>query len=285
MSCRARPHPLWRSAAAVVVTESVDLATHASEIVAGDTSGGANTSHTIEVPALTALLQAVPAGSPASAYQHAALDMNVLGKATDGARRRTFRYLRELYLLRPDSLLFRALRDLWPTDPAARPMLAGLCALARDPVFRASSNAIMDAIPGDVITSSVLATAVGEHFPDSYGSPTLAKIGRNTFSSWQQSGHLADAGRSAKVRTRPACTPANITYALLLGYIEGVRGQALFDTQWARVIDQPSSSLMDLAVVASREGMLELRQAGGVIEVRFRELLRPFDNEGQERLL
>jgi hypothetical protein len=31
--------------------------------------------------------------------------------------------------------------------------------------------------------------------------------------------------------------------------------------------------------------MLELRQAGGVIEVGFRQLLRPFDNDDQGRLL
>jgi hypothetical protein len=30
--------------------------------------------------------------------------------------------------------------------------------------------------------------------------------------------------------------------------------------------------------------MLELRSAGGVVEVGFRELLRPFDTQGQERL-
>ncbi len=100
------------------------------EIVPGDVSGGTNTSHTIVVPALAALFGAVPADAPASEYEHAVLEADVLGKATDGARQRTFRYLRELYLLRPDSLLFRALRDLWRLDPDARPLLAGLCALA-----------------------------------------------------------------------------------------------------------------------------------------------------------
>ena len=69
-----------------------------------------------------------------AAYERAVLDDNVLGKDTVGARQRTLRYLRELYLLRPDSLLFRALRDLWTDDPAGQPLLAGLCALARDPV-------------------------------------------------------------------------------------------------------------------------------------------------------
>ena len=76
-----------------------------------------------------------------------------------------------------------------------------------------------------------------------------------------------------------------MAYALLLGHLEGVRGRALFDTLWARVLDQPQSHLVDLAAAASQQGMLELRQAGGVIEVGFRELLRPFEADGQGRLL
>ncbi len=63
------------------------------------TSGGAHTSHTVLVGALAALLEVVPPGAPQLAYEHAALDDNVLGKRTEGARRRTFRYLKELYLL------------------------------------------------------------------------------------------------------------------------------------------------------------------------------------------
>jgi len=263
-----------------------DFSLLAAEIVPGGKSGGTNTSHTIVVSSLSALLDAVPHDAPHAAYAQAALEANVLGKDTDGARRRTFRYLRELYLLRPNSLLFRALRDLWPLDPDARPLLAGLCALARDSVFRASSPAITATRPGETLASTDLAAAVGEQFPDSYGAPTLAKIGRNTFSSWEQTGHLKDVGRSAaKERTRAMCRPADVAYALLLGHVTGARGQGLFATPWARVLDHPRSHLLDLATTASQHGMLELRNAGGVIEVGFRELLRPFEVEGQGRLL
>lgn len=270
----------------MTVTESIPLEAHAREIVPGDVSGGTNTSHTIVVTALAAVLDAVPADAAAAAYEEAALDANVLSKDTDGARKRTFRYLRELYLLRPDSLLFRALRDLWPLDPDARPLLAGLCALARDPVFRASSMAITRTRPGDTLTSADLAMVVGEQFPDSYGDGTLAKVGRNASSSWKQTGHLTDAHRAAtKIRTRATCRPADVAYALLLGHLTGASGQGMFDTLWARMLDQPPSHLLDLATTAAQQGMLELRHAGGVIEVGFRELLRPFESARQGRLL
>jgi hypothetical protein len=239
-------------------------------------AGGANTSHTIVVAALRALLNAVPACAPEGDYEKAVMEANVLGKRTEGARRRTFRYLRELYLLRPDAILFRALRDLWADDQRGQPLLAGLCALARDPVFRASSAAITDSSPGACLTSGDMARAVGAHFPDNYGSNTLAKIGRNTFSSWEQTGHLAVGDRPSKARARAACFPSNVTYALLLGYLEGLRGEGLFATSWTRVLDHPRSHLLELAINASQRGLMEFRQAGGIVEVTFHELLRPF---------
>ena len=257
----------------------------AAEIVPGVVSGGTNTSHTIIVGALAALLEAVPPAATAAAYEEAVLEHNVLGKNTDGARRRTYRYLRELYFLRPDSLLFRAARDLWPVDPPAQPLLAGLFALARDAVFRASSTAILDRTAGEAINAADLAAAVGEHFPGNYGDGTLAKIGRNTFSSWEQTGHLVAVGRTSKVRAQATCRPTNVAFALLLGHIEGLRGQALFKTPWAQALDHPTSQLMDLADSASRQGLLELRAAGGVVEVGFRELLRPFNPEQSGQLL
>lgn len=250
-----------------------------SEIVAGDVSGGTNTSHTIGLSGLSALLEAVPPDAAHADYQHAALEDNVLAKDTEEGRRRAFRYLRELYLLRPDALLFRALRDLWTDDPSARPLLAGLCALARDAVFRASSAAILRARPGEALSSADLAEAVLEQFPNSYGESTLAKIGRNTFSSWEQTGHLEGGDRAAKVRARASCEPANVAYALMLGHLEGVRGEALFETLWARVLDRPKAHLFDLAFGASQRGLLEFRHAGGVVDVKFNELLRPFEGK------
>jgi hypothetical protein len=251
----------------------------ANEIVLGDMSGGTNTSHTVIVEALATLFDVVPAGASPSDYERAAIEGNVLGKQTEGARRRTLRYLKELYLLRPDSILFRALRELWPNDLHAQPLLAGLCALARDSVFRASSGAIVSSSPGDILTAKDLAVAVEEHFPTSYSEGTLAKIGRNTFSSWEQTGHLVAGAKNTKVRRRAVGHPASLTYALLLGHLQGARGAALFETRWARILDQPYSHLVDLATSASQQRMLEFRHGGGVIDVTFHELLRPIDGD------
>lgn len=243
-------------------------------IVPGDVSGGTNTSHTIVVSALATLLDAVPPEADPSEYEQAVLGDNVLGKSTDGSRRRTFRYLRELYLLDRRVLLFRALRDLWTDASDGRPLLAGLCALARDSVFRASRPPIARATPGDELTSRDLADAVDAAFPSVYKESTAFKIGRNTFSSWEQTGHLGPAHKSIKVRRHAVCTPATLAYALLLGHLEGTRGVALFESTWTDALDQPVGRLRKLAFVASQHGLIDLRDAGGVVDVGFSALLR-----------
>lgn len=251
------------------------------DIVPGNESGGASTSHTIVVPALQTLLARVGVRATPSSYESAVIDDNVLGKDRVGARKRTLRYLRELYLLRTDSLIFRALGDLWNDDASGQPLLAGLCALARDPVFRSSSAAIFHTQPGDQLTSIDLADAVGKAFPDSYSDATLAKIGRNTYSSWEQTGHLRTIDRNGKVRARATATPAATAFALLLGHLEGYSGGALFDTTWARALDQTQAHLLDLAALASQRSLIDFRNSGGVTEVSFTELLRPLDGQGQ----
>ena len=77
---------------------------------------------------LSTLLSACPAESTPADYRAAIVEDNVLAKKTLNSRQRTHRYLRELYALDPAALLFRALRDLWPAEPDAQPLLAMLCA-------------------------------------------------------------------------------------------------------------------------------------------------------------
>ncbi len=256
------------------MTEATRSSDARSFIVDGSVSGGTNTSHTIVVPALEMLLAALPPDAESEAYAHAALIENALGKPTDGSRRRTFRYLKELYILDPEIDVFQALRDLWDEDFEGRPLLAGLCALARDASFRASSSAILRAVPGEQLASADLAAAVEERFPSAYSPSTLAKIGRNTFSSWEQTGHLKSAGARRKFRTRATCRPPAVAFALYLGHLEGARGDLLFDTFWTRVLDQPRSHLYDLAFAASQHGLVDFRHAGGVVDVGFEHLER-----------
>jgi hypothetical protein len=263
------------------VSASADqiIARHAAEIVSADASGGPSTSQTIMVSSLQQLMLRLPSDATPGAYRAAVMEENSLGKATASGREWAFRQLRRYYAFDPSVLIFRALRDLWDHDPMGQPLMALLCAVSRDQVLRSTSSLIQATEVGATLNRTDFEDAIEAAFPGSYRDNTRRTAGGNIASSWTQSGHLRYEGRSGKVRVRACCTPAPVAYALMLGYLQGHRGQALFETVWARTLDRPASQLVELAATGSQVGMLEFRHAGGVMEIGFDHLLRPFAYE------
>jgi hypothetical protein len=242
------------------------------DLVEGSMPGGANISASMLLPAMQSLMASVPVGGTFEDYQRQAIEYNVLGRDTFEGRRRTFRALREMYLLNPERILFRALRDLWDENATARPLVAGLSVLARDSVFRATTGLVLTTKPGDSVSNGMLADTLIEAFP-AYSRPTAEKIGRNTAATWRQTGHLV--GRTPKVRAHVEATPVSMAYALLIGHLQGLRGGPLLDSQWVDFLDVPQDRREALALDAARSGYIEYKSGGHVVEVGFRHLLRP----------
>jgi hypothetical protein len=249
------------------------------EIVEATKSGGASSRQTIAIPSIEELFSNIVASASTEAYRVAIIEDNLLGKKTVPARETAFSYLRHLYLFDPTSILFRNFRELWQLNDDGHQLLVGLFAAARDAIFRASAGAVLDSHLGDQVTSIDLATAIGREFSNVYSDRTLATIGRNTFSSWEQTGHLVKEAQAKKVRSRPFATPETVAFALLLGHLQGVNGAALFDTIWVKILDQPRSVLMNLAEGASQRSLIEFRHSGGVINVGFTYFSRPIEGQ------
>jgi len=234
--------------------------------------GGVHDSRTIMLAELQRLLEVCPQNTTPDQYRTAVVEDNALLKGSLEARRGAFRRLRELYGLNPEVLLFHALRDLWNVEPEAQPLIALLCAVARDPVFRGTAELIVETPSEQLVTPQTLSETVSRAFPGRYNPGTLATIGRNAASSWTQSGHLQ--GRSHKVRSRVRPHPGSVAYALLLGYLCGERGEALFGTPWSRVLDASVHELRQQAILAGQMGWIEYRHGGGVTDIGFNYLLR-----------
>jgi hypothetical protein len=232
---------------------------------------GTHTSRTLMLAELGRLLEAQPPGTPRDAYARAVVEDNVLGKRTTSNRRLTNQRLGELFALDPGVPLFRVLRRLWGMDEAARPLLALLCALARDPLLRASAPAILDLPVGEALVRQALLDTLRDAVGNRLNEGILDKVARNASSSWTQSGHLQ--GRVRKIRRQVSPTPVATAYALLLGYMQGLRGQRLFQTPWTRALDSGYDRLLALAADARRLGLLDLKRGGDVIEIAFSPLL------------
>ncbi len=222
---------------------------------------------------VSTLLDTVPAGATRSNYLTAIIEQNVLGKQTGANRKITAQHLTELYALEPSMPLFRVLRRFWLDDVPGRPVLALLCSIARDPLLRATAEPILAMSAGEELSRQKITDAIRSTVGTRMNDATLDKVVRNASSSWTQSGHLRGRARKFRQLVRP--TPLATAYALLLGYLEGLRGGRLFETTWTRVLDASPGELRNIAAEAKRLGGLDLRAAGDVIEIGFTTVLTP----------
>jgi len=214
---------------------------------------------------LEELLRALPAETPRERYTTAVVEDNVLGKATEATRKLTSQRLGELYGLDPSLPLFRALRRVWSQDEAGRPICALLCALARDPLLRSTAQPVLDLPEGaELMRTSFLdaiRSAVGERLNES----VLDKVARNAASTWCQSGHLE--GRVRKLRRRVTPTPGALALALWLGSLEGLAGEQLLGSRWARVLDRGPRELEPVVLRAKQLGLITASIGGGTTEI------------------
>jgi hypothetical protein len=205
-------------------------------------------------------------------YYGAIINENVLLKSTGSAREKSVTYLRQLYGLRTDNLLFRTLRELWYHTSQTRPLLAVLCTLARDSLLRVTALTIIESSAGTVLSDQDFSKAVAIEFGDRLNPKSLASIGRNIASTWTQSGHIH--GHLQKVRQRVKPDSVSTAYAFFLAYLTGMRGDRLFENDWVRLLDVPQHVLQDLAQQAAKQGWMEYRSSGSITEISFRYFLK-----------
>ncbi len=234
--------------------------------------GGAHLSRTMMLEDLTTLLGVVDASDAARTdYLKAIKADNCLGKRSGKTRELTCRHLVSLYSLDTTDILFRTLLFFWRRDPAGRPLLALLCACARDSMLRATIPFILNLAEGSVVTREVMAAHIDDREPGRFSPATLKSTAQNINATWTQSGHLK--GRARKIRTRAIPTAAGVAYALLLGYLTDARGPSLFRTQYARLLDCSFERAVELAREASHNGWIVFKQVGDIIEVVFPALI------------
>lgn len=227
---------------------------------------------------LTTLLDSVAVNAPAHAcYRHAILAENCLHKRSARSRALTAHHLTALYALDPAAPLFRTLRYFWARDAAGRPLLALLCACARDALLRASAPFILDLPTDSAIGGSATAAWLAARFPDRFSAATLRSTAQNLNTSWTRAGHLH--GRAAKVRTRAVATPGAAAFALWLAHLTGARGITALSTEYVRLLDCAPAGVIDLAHDAAARGWLRLNHSGDVVEVAFPHLLTPTEQE------
>ena len=251
----------------------VDLSPSLVAAGASNEPAGTHTSRTMMFDELEAIMYGCAPDASYDDYATAIVKDNILGKRTLATREKSLRHLRELYALRGNVPVFGALRLLWQDDPGARPLLALMCAAARDPLVRCAVELVHRTVPGRQLESEDFTSAVQAAFPDRFSPGVRDRIGRNLASTWTQSGHLVAKGKTGpKLRARIALSLVATTYALYLGHLDGVAGPALLEGTWADILGADSRLMQGMAEASAHRGWIEYAASGGMLQIGFEHL-------------
>lgn len=234
--------------------------------------GGAHTARSMMLQEMQLLLSAVDSPNALKKdYQRAVIDDNCLGKRSGRNRAITWRHLVDLYSLDSSTAIFRALLYFWKREGKGQPLLGLLLAYSRDPILRMSAPYFLKLREGAVVRREILENYLDERSSGRFSRKTLKSTAQNLSATWTKSGHIE--GKVKKIRSRAKSTPGSVSYALLLGYLGGARGEFLFKTEYARLLDCSMVRATELAEEASRRGWIVFKRLGNVMEVLFPNLL------------
>jgi hypothetical protein len=240
--------------------------------------GGVHTSRTMMLEDLHTLLSYVcNPDSTKTDYLRAIKEDNCLGKRSGRTRKLTAGHMISLYSLDPSVTIFRSLLYFWNRDIEGRPLLALMCAYARDPLLRLCTAFILKFNKDEIVTRKALEEYIDSKDPGHFSMATLSSTAQNLNSTWTKSGHLT--GKAKKMRSRAKATPGSVSYGLFLGYLMGFRGESLFINDFAHLLDCSREKAMEYAQEASSRGWIVFKRVGNVIEVQFPNLLTVEERE------
>jgi hypothetical protein len=222
---------------------------------------------------MRALFQAMPLAVAKDEFSTAIVEENILEKPTLSSRKKSLCHLFELYGMDVSKALFRVLWELGHADLDSLPQLCLVCAYVRDPQLCHSYELIRTLRLGEVLARSNMEQHLEIGFPGRFSPAMKKSMAQNVNTTWTFGGHLA--GRVKKTRRFPEPRPVSAAYAMFVGYLTGLRSERLLDSAFASLVAPNRSQLQAALSLASAKGLLSLKQAAGIVEFDFSNLLTP----------
>lgn len=218
------------------------------------------------------------ADSPDESFQKV-MEENITNKRTKSNILQTNKELISLYSFDIQYPPFRVLRYFWNiVDEKQKPLLAFLFAYGRDYLLFESTDVVLTTPIGEKVLTSKLEENLEKYHPNHYSENTRRSIAQNIASSWKQSGYIT--GKVKNIRTKTSPDYYIVTFALILAYLDGIRGDFLFASKWVKVLDITESQVRELALEAARRDLLQYNYAGGVTTISFGNLYKKLNING-----
>jgi len=226
---------------------------------------------------LRTLVHTMPVTATKDDFTKTIVEENVLEKPTLSSRKKSLRHLIDLYGMDPSKALFRVLWELGHADLDSMPQLCLVCAYARDPQLRHSFELIRALRLGEVLERTAMEQHLEHGFPGRFSPAMKKSMAQNVNTTWTFGGHLL--GKVKKTRQLPSPRPISAAYAMFVGYLTGLRGERLLDSSFAALVASNRSQLQTALSLASARGLLSLKNAAGIVEFDFSNLLTPAEQE------
>ena len=197
---------------------------------------------------------------------------NVFGKKSQDGIKKTSGFLSQLYQFSLTLNKFKAFRFFWSiADENEKVMLSFVFAVSNDYLLQENISVLSNYKLGEKVELESIENNIEKFHPNRYTKVTLHSIAKNIASSWKQSGFIT--GKVKNIRTEPEITYRVVSFAMLLAFIDGLRGDFIFQNNCILSLCISENKIRELAVEASKRDFMQYQYAGSVTSISFDSLL------------
>ncbi len=201
-----------------------------------------------------------------------AMQNNVFVKKSQDGIKNTSAFLTKLYGFDTSSNKFKAFKYFWSiTEEFEKELLAFIFALNKDYLLQESISVIVNCKIGKKVEIETLEQNIEKYHPNRFTKNTLRSVSQNIASSWKQAGFIK--GKVKNIRTEPEITSSIISFAMLLAFIDGMRGDFIFQNNCIQSLCMSENRIRELALEASKMDFMQYQFAGSVTSISFDNLL------------
>ena len=197
---------------------------------------------------------------------------NVFGKKSSDGVKQTKGFLKRLYSFDSQYPPFAAFMYFWKmSEPNEKPLIAFLYAVNQDNLLAESVQVLQNVKLGTKVAVEHFEEIVEKYHPNQYAANTLRSTAQNLASSWKQAGFIE--GKVKNIRIQPEITYRTACFAFLLAYLNGDRGDFIWNNIGVNALCLHESKLRALAIECAKNDLMQYQYAGSVTAINFTNLL------------
>jgi hypothetical protein len=207
---------------------------------------------------------------------HDSMVNNIFGKKSEVNLKQTTKYLTQLYSFDLSYPPFKILKYFWlNTDENEKPIIALLFAIQQDYLLTESISVVAETILNDKVEIEKMEANLEKYHPNRFTKNTLRSVAQNIASSWKQAGFIT--GKVKNIRTQPEVTYNCVAFAFIMAYLNGLRGDFIVSSKWVKALCINENQLHELAIEASKRGLIQYQFSGNVTSITCNELFKKLE--------